>query len=127
MSGLASALSNGPGILNPIAGTTTQSGVRQPLTSTGTEKPCEVLTALRTPTIRTSKRGTASPDISTQLIRGLERVENGGQSQVENTIESQHIDSHGKNDIKDGILATRRNTHRDVILEQADTSALRRN
>ena len=54
----------GTGILNPIAGTTTQSGARQPFTSTGTEKPCEVLTALRTPTIRTSKRGTASPDIS---------------------------------------------------------------
>lgn len=63
MSGLASALSNGPGILNPIAGTTTQSGARQPFALSGTVKPCDVLTALRTPAIFTSKRGTVSPAI----------------------------------------------------------------
>jgi hypothetical protein len=85
MSGLASALSNGPGILNPIAGTTTQSGARQPVAFTGTVKPCDVLTVLRTPTIFTSKRGAVSPDISINFAKkmkpeGIARGTIGGKS-----------------------------------------------
>src|SRR6266478_5992749 len=64
-SGLARAACSGPGILNPIAGTTTQSGtIRIGAAETGTVSPCDVLTAFRTPTIDTSKRGEARPDIS---------------------------------------------------------------
>jgi hypothetical protein len=43
-SGRASAASSGPGILNPIAGTTTQSGGFEPIVCTGTARPCEVVT-----------------------------------------------------------------------------------
>src|SRR5579864_2681486 len=64
-SDLARAASSGSGILYPIAGTTTQSGtVRMGAGATGTTSPCDVLTALRTPTIVTSNRGEANPDIS---------------------------------------------------------------
>ncbi len=104
-SGLASALSSGPGILNPIAGTTTQSGVRPSDGRTGTPRPCEVLTVRRTPTIRTSNRGTASPGHLDQLVCRLKGVEDRGQPQVEHAVEREHIHPHGKNDIKCGVLA----------------------
>ena len=63
-SGRPRAVSSGPGILNPIAGTTTQSGARAPTGCTGTVRPCAVRTALRTATVRTSNFGTARADIS---------------------------------------------------------------
>src|SRR5216684_4626226 len=57
-SDLPRAATSGPGILYPIAGTTTQSGmIRAGAVATGTVSPCDVLTALRTPTMETSKRG----------------------------------------------------------------------
>ena len=48
------AASSGPGILNPIAGTTAQSGmILFGAGATGTISPCDVLTTLRTPAIET--------------------------------------------------------------------------
>jgi hypothetical protein len=63
-SGRASAASSGPGILKPIAGTTTQSAVRAPIGWTGTVSPCAVLTRRRTPTVRTRNGAAAIADTS---------------------------------------------------------------
>ena len=58
------AAASGSGILNPIAGTTTQSGARPPTACTGTLSPCDVFTFLRTPTIFTLNGDTVIPDAS---------------------------------------------------------------
>src|SRR3982751_4891818 len=63
-SGRSSARCSASGILQPIAGTTTQSGACLPTGRTGTVNPCEVLTCFRTPTTVTSNREDDSPDIS---------------------------------------------------------------
>src|SRR6185436_3976014 len=68
MSGRASARCNGSGILKPIAGTTTQSGARFATGRTGTVKPSDVLTVLRTPTTETSKRDDERPDRSASSL-----------------------------------------------------------
>src|SRR4051794_35789065 len=77
ISGRASAASNGPGILNPIAGTTTQSGAFEPIACTGTVRPCEVLTDLVTATIFTSNRSPETGHLS-EFIGRLKSIENGG-------------------------------------------------
>ena len=40
-----------------------------------------------------------------QLVRGLEHVEDGGQSEVEDAVEGKDVESHGKYDTKNGVLA----------------------
>jgi len=63
MSGRARAASSGPGILNPIAGTTTQSTVAAAgAETTGTVNPCDVLTDRRSPTSFTSNLGATRPE-----------------------------------------------------------------
>ena len=42
-----------------------------------------------------------------QLVRRLERIEHCGKAEVEDIVESEDVDAHGKNDTKNGVLATR--------------------
>src|ERR1700739_3272490 len=62
-SGLARPAFRVSGVLHAIAGTITHSGVCLPTDWIGTFRPCAVRTVFRTPTILTSKCGTASPVI----------------------------------------------------------------
>ena len=100
-----SAVSRGPGILNPMAGTTTQSGAALRRAAPEHRRPCEVLTARRTPTILTSNRGDREPGHLAQLVRRLEGVEDRGEPEVEDTVERENVHPHGKDDIKGGVLA----------------------
>ena len=40
-----------------------------------------------------------------QFVRGLERIQNGRQAQIEDAIECKHIYTHGTDDTKYGISA----------------------
>jgi hypothetical protein len=81
-----------------------QSGALVPADWTGTESPCDVMTSFARR--RFARRIAARPcRISDQLVGRLERVEDGGQPEVEDAVESEYVDAHGKYDIKNGVLA----------------------
>ena len=90
-SGRASAVSSGPGILNPMAGTTTQSGTDAPIVRTGTLSPCEVFTVRRTPdNPQLEPRHRQSRQLD-QLVRGLKGVEDRGEPQIEDAVEREDV------------------------------------
>ena len=88
-----------------MAGTTTQSGARVPTACTGTLNPCAVLTRLANGDDAHVEPRHGQRRHLDQLVRGLERIEDRGETEIEDAVERQHIHSHGKYDIKIGILA----------------------
>ena len=40
-----------------------------------------------------------------QLVRRLKDIEDGGETQIEDAVESEDVDTHGKDDTKNGVLA----------------------
>ena len=101
----SSAVSSGPGILNPIAGTTTQSGALVPGDVNRHRESLrgrDLLSHADDSHVESRHRHAGHLD---QLVGRLKRVEDGGQPEVEDAVESEDVDAHGKYDIKNGVLA----------------------
>ena len=102
---LASAASSGPGILNPMAGTTTQSGALRADRGNGNAEALRGLDRLPDADDAHVESRHREPGHLDQLVRRLEGVEDGREAEVEHAVEREDVDAHGKNDIKDGVLA----------------------
>jgi hypothetical protein len=92
--------------LNPSAGTTTQSGDGGPARRTGTLRPWAVLTAFSHAHDADVKSRRGDSRQLDQFVGRLQPIDDRREAEIEDAVESEHVDTHGDNDTDNVVSAT---------------------